>query len=413
MSVSKKKVMASLFCLMFVHIIALPLVTQVSSASDADLFYYLKQKFKNIPQVTADISFLMADLKYKDGQIKICEFGEGTLSRFKGHDKMFGKGTLWSMFWQHVGQFKLPLFYVGPPFGPQGAQDDRTEIGYNDFIKVGGCYIQNLSNLEQYKPFIKAASRSFNPIDVAGHKGLLVFRYGDASRKVFQDFRKAHPGFLVLNTVPAPYVNNKYFTNILFQEPFFEKYKPKFMLCETKYYQELAAQIQERLGCTKFVIKPLGEFKGRGVIIVDADKLDQTLRIILHNKKGQWRSVDKYIDELYNYWHHVIRSNNSHFLVEEYCPSKTIELEGKLYDPTMRVVFALQYSEGTMHVTYFDAFWKFPTRALSDEVSLTEKHKSLGTIPLPVSDEDKKDVINILNGFLPQLYEKMIRLINE
>ncbi len=371
------------------------------------------QKRENVYPISHDISFFIADLKYKKGEVKICEFGEGTRSRYKGHDTMHGQGTMWTFVWDYFKHLDITPCYIGHLRTNYWRQD----IAYKDFCKIKSYHAPNFACFKQSPYFQqkkyrrkhkKKKFRNFKDFD-----GALMCRHFDASALKFQQFRRQNPNFLVLNTAIAPYVNNKYFTDMLFQDPEFAQYKPKFIICKKKYDKNLAKKIHETINSKHYVIKPLSNFKGRGIIIVEKNLLDITLqRILLHKKHKKLRKHKKYMNELYEYWDKH-KSNPEPFLVEEYCASKHITRHGKKYDATMRAVFMLDYNNGKINITHFDAFWKIPLKSLSDNACITEILKSKGTIPEPVSDEDMQDLRKVLNKFMPKLYKKMITIINE
>jgi hypothetical protein len=232
----------------------------------------------------------------------------------------------------------------------------------------------------------------------------------DSSNDHYQAIRKFNPRLIVLNSATSPFVNNKYFTNILFDTDDLKPFKPRFVLCKKKYHKELAAKVIQAIPCSRYVIKPLNEFKGRGVIIVDADNLDKTLYKILYingiKKRGQ-HAHSKY--ETYGHWK---RDKHNYFLIEEWCPSKTIVLKGKPYDPTLRVAFIIAYNQGNIDLHYLGAYWKIPLYSLKDKVKLTKCHKSWGLSPARVSDDDLAQVYALLDQCLPKVYMKMINLIN-
>ena len=60
----------------------------------------------------ADISFCIADIKFDGKNIKICELGQGSRSRFKGYDALYGKGKVWTAFWEYLAKFQKPFWIV-------------------------------------------------------------------------------------------------------------------------------------------------------------------------------------------------------------------------------------------------------------------------------------------------------------
>lgn len=374
----------------------------------------LSAKMHAVAPITCDISFLIADIKYTDGQLKICEFGEGNESRFEGHDCMYGKGTIWSNFWNYIKPLGLPIWYVGPTL-LEHANDhdysDTQEICYPEFIAAKGRHVTSFGKLKDdqlYQQLIQQHCTTTTDLNKA--KGLFIFRHQDSSSNNFQSIRKQNARLLVMDSATAPFINNKYFTDMLFEDAELEAFKPRHVLCKKKYHKKLAELIKTTLPCQRYVIKPLEEFKGRGVMIIDEKDLDTTLYKILYINGVLHRGEKAH--KKYESSGHWKRDKAPYFLVEEYCPSKTVILNNKSYDPTMRVAFVLTYQAGEVKVHYLGAYWKIPLFSLEDTVKLTKKHKSWGLNPAEVAAEDLLHVQSFLDCCLPKLYTKMITLIN-
>ncbi len=359
--------------------------------------------------IKSDISWLIADLRLKDGKVKICEFGEGMRSRYKGHDAMHGKGAMWQLFWNYFKQFNLPPYYIGPGIF---SAEDRQEIRNAQLLALGGKTMGRTADLANVPAFRNLRRRKHSAV-LSDHAGLLMFRHIDASGSHILAFKNNNEDLLVLGAAVAPFVNSKYLTNILFLDKEFAPYKPKFVLCTKEYSTDLAQKIHEALQCERYVIKPLNDFKGRGIIMADQQDLDTVLQCMLDKNSLQEPKNQKIYSsdrELFNYWH---TTGKYHFLVEEYCPSNIMTIDGADFDPTMRLVFTLHYDRGQTHITYLDAFWKIPTKSLDRAAgSLTQCCKSKGTIPAMVSDEDFAAVKAQFDIFMLRLYKKMIDLIN-
>ena len=375
----------------------------------------LYTKIANVAPIACDISFLIADIKYSDGHLKICEFGQGNESRFEGHDFMYGKGTIWSNFWKYIKPFNLPIWYVGPTLYEHAKghdYSDTQEVAYQEFLATKGRHSKDIAHLEEDDLFRQLRSHYCTPTpELAMAQGLFIYRHHDAASPSIQALRKLNKRLLIMDSATAPFVNNKHFTNILFNDPELAIFKPKFLLCKKKYHRDLALIIKKALPCQRYVIKPLEEFKGRGVMIIDEKDLDTTLYKILYTngvlRKGE-KAHSKY--ESSGHWK---RDRSPYFLVEEYCPSKTVIIDNKSYDPTMRVAFVLTYNNDEIKVHYLGAYWKIPLFSLEDNVKLTKQHKSWGLNPAQVAPEDLAKVQQLLDTFLPKVYKKMIGLINQ
>lgn len=358
------------------------------------------------PNLPADISFLIADIKYRDGVLKILELGEGTRSRFAGYDTLYGEGSIWRLFWKFLKQFNLPTWYVGPLLLTQASQN---EIAFDDFKKIGGEALVTtdmISFSPQFRNLFRGIDQTKTKIN--DYKGIMLFRHRDASSNEVETFQKRYPGMLVLNSASAPHVNNKYLTSLLFSTKKMKKYRPQCNSYEKKYSHDLANKIINDFECNYLVIKPIAACKGKGVIITTKAELDKTLRLILKQDLITQKTPDR---ETYMYWR---KDKSPIFIVEEYEPSHPIEHAGKHYDATMRMVFCLHYDNNTIHITYLDGYWKLPEKALNEEGTLTEKHKSKignqGVSSLPINKNDLKNVKSILAEILPSMYFKMLKM---
>jgi len=377
--------------------------TIFSSSATDDAIQPFTYHFPNQNTFPDDISFCIVDLKYDGNTIKVCEFGEGIESKFKGYDLLHGEGKLWSMFWDSLGTFKLPIWLINKRL----KQINKKEIALHNLFRHKGLCSSTLKQLESSKFFHKKIRQARKKSGLAHRAALLVLHtLGDRS-SVAKLFTAKYPQCLIIGQATTCFVRNKDKTNILFQDdPELLCYRPKFKLYEKQYSPNLARNIINDLDCEIFVIKPTNASRGNGIIMVDKKQLDQTLYLILQDKKA----LENYHgDPSYSYWR---LDHNPLFIVEEFTPSKSITVNNKNYDPTMRVIFMLCNNAGSMDITFFDAYWKLPTHSLEHQGPFTEKHKShIGTLSPSsalVTHEDFLHVQAHLCNLLPKLYTKML-----
>jgi hypothetical protein len=379
----------------------------------------LNKKIAHMPPITEDISYLIADLKYDGKQVKICEFGEGTCSRFKGYDYMFGKGIIWERFWKILDEYDFPKWYIDPE-----AVDRATfkavdkEIMLSKFLENRGYAVPSVGSFLKHPLFARTFCNKKSSSDATNlvTDGLVMIRHNDASIGQIANLRCRYKNLMVLNAAVAPFVNDKYTTDILFKEESLQRFRPQAMLCKRAYDPSLAADIQKKLPSEFYVIKPLNAFKGCGVMMLAAHDLDAVLKSITSGNARR-RKTDQtfhfngysYTDRTYSYWDEY---QEPYFIIEELCQSRIIEFEGKRYDPTMRVVFVLRHFNGVITVDYLAAYWKLPLKSLDEKGTLTEQHKSVGIIPIDTTEEERKQLYSQLDELLPQLYAKMISIIN-
>jgi len=183
-----------------------------------------------------------------------------------------------------------------------------------------------------------------------------------------------------------------------------------------EYSRKLSKQIIQDLKCSWFVIKPLRSSAGNGVIITQKSKLAKVLKLILDKYRNNLpydntNFFNPYKPLTYTYWKH---DRNSHFIVEEYVPSKLITVNKKRYDATMRVVFVMHYDRGNISLSVLDSFWKRPVKSVDEDGTFREKYISKHapnakqSEGLQVSKRDHRAVKSILQGFMPKVYHNML-----
>ncbi len=345
-----------------------------------------------------EISFCIVDLKY-DGQfIKICEFGEGLTSQFKGYDRLYGQGALWATVWDFFGSFQRPVWLVGKRF----FHNDKRVLAKGHLSAIGGKTSDSIYFLKQDDVFKKLVKKAKKEPGIVNKACILI---GDCG----SEFKKTYPSCIVVGQATNGIVANKYRTNNLFDnDPDISMFKPLFKAYPKQYTLELASQIVKDLGCSMFVIKPVDASLGRGIIMVTRDELNATLKLIFKDfKRFNKYQLDDYS---YGYW---TRDHNKNFIVEEFATSKTIYVNDKPYDPTMRVVFVISNNGGCISTTFLASYWKLPDKNLDQEGTFTDKHKSHVTYKSLVgsAEVEKKDfdhVKELLSLVLPKVYLKML-----
>ncbi len=379
-------------------LISITLLFSCSNAEQADI-QPITQK--------ADISFLIADIKFNDKGLKILEFGQCTRSKFKGYDALYGAGKIWSQFWHYLSQFNKPIWYVGDYIFKD--QDRYNQVAYQEFEEMGGHYAHNIRLIEKDPKFIELSKQPFEkPDHIDSYNGIIVCAHTSPSSSVLKKFKRKYPQFLVLDDVAGPHVNNKYLTSLFFDEDDLKQFRPQCKAYKKEYNKSLASQIINEFLCKYYVIKPLSAAKGYGVIITTHKRLDYMLKnIINRSNKVQFSH-----DPTFRHW---LFDRNKKFIVEEFETSKTITVEGRRYDPTMRMVFALHYDQGKIHLTFIDGYWKLPVKSLDEKGTLTQKRKSninpKRASSAKIAPNDLEQVKTTLSYALPKIYYKMLQKI--
>lgn len=336
-----------------------------------------------------EVSLLIADLKFDGTSVKICEFGEALESQFEGYKKLKTKHDPWIDFFSYLDSFNVPIWFVDK-YG-------KHKLNHNE-LKNKYTVVSNIRALQQNELF-----KLYELEDQSA--GIVIIR-NDFKKNMYHNFRKQQSNLMILCRATAPYAQNKKLTCELFQEAECMDFKPKFILCKKNYTPELTKKIIQELNTQNYVIKPIKGAQGNGIIIVSQDDLDATLQIIL-NHENMWQK--KRNNAVYNYW---LKDHQDQFIVEAYAPSKKINVEGAMYDPTMRIMFALHNKHGRIFLTFFDAYWKLPEHGIMENVSLTKKYKSHVNkdqiSSTMVDHHDFEKVKALLSKALTTLYLKML-----
>jgi hypothetical protein len=326
-----------------------------------------------------DLSFCIADLKFDGEKIKICELGQAFGSTFKGYNKIYGQGQMWAKFWQLMSSLNYPLWLFGSSYL-------KKEFAPAIFEKVGGHTARTLNELKPSSP-----------------KFILIVR---EKNDAFRTIKQHYPECIILDAATKKFVSNKYETGRLFEDQNIASYKPQFTLVPKNYAPQLAYEIIQKISSPLLVVKPINASLGRGIVIVEPEKLDAILRIVLKQKPTSTYQQDT---QSLSYW---TSDREKFFIVEEFVASKIIYTDNKPYDPTMRVAFVLFNNEGSLQINFLDAYWKLPSQALNENGSITQLHKSHiesdKQCSTPVDAHDFEVVKEQLSLLLSSLYLKML-----
>ena len=370
------------------------------------------QKNDSLP---ADISFLFADLKYNDQnnddeKIKICEFG-GIMAGMANTQVMINsiEETLitpyWNLFWHYAKKYNKPLWYIG----------ENTPAITKELFAVGGKYFANLSSFTKYldttitydkKSCDKKSHRSpKNSKNIKDCAGILILA-NNTSVKTRQKFMQTYPDVLVANRYVRRFTLKQKAYKLFHEDAELRPYMPRLKSYNKKYTSNLAQQICTDIPTDYFVIKPIDAMQSKGVVMTDKAGLDGVLKLILRDTITILPTAHKSLS-------HWKKDANMTFFVEEYAPSKTIIINKKTYDPTMRLVFFMSHEAGKIKINVVAGYWKIPVKALSEEGTLTEKHI---TKPfsgdfftgIMISPDDMKNVKNIFKSMPSNKYVKML-----
>jgi hypothetical protein len=346
------------------------------------------------------ISFCIADIKFNDNTLKICEFGQGIFSTFRGYDSLHGRGKMWILAYEYLAQFKKPIWLVSQMVNKKNMAD----VAIEDLKKTGGNAFTSLLELQNDPIFQRAASLNSNicPRNISDFSGIVIVR---KLSPFLQSFIQQYPNILVVDEKSSRFVGSKYETNILFKSStHLLTYRPRFQICR-KHEKTLPLEaIIKNIPAQYYVIKPVNSSMGKGIVMVEKNNLAHTLSIICRKNKDLPTTNEPTLE----YWKH---DKSSMFLVEEFVPSKPIYANDKWYDPTMRIAFIVSEDGNGTDMAFLDAYWKLPAKALTEEGTLTEKHKSHivkgGQSSCLVSREDFAQVSKLLHPMLLAFFAKM------
>jgi hypothetical protein len=346
----------------------------------------------NTTTLPQDISFCIVDLKFNHGSLKICEFGEGLVSGFTGHEKLYGKNIIWANFWKYLIKKNIHTFYLHPNVECR-CNDGRIHNHglFKGIDNIVSCS-KRLINGQRYGTYIYETKSTQNK------KGLsqLIIPRNANDTVALQPFIQTHPSCIILDKHSRAFVLSKIATQLLFaNDPQLSHYRPGCKIVLKKYNNNLAQEIITAIPSNTYVIKPINAWKGAGIIFTNAKDLDHHLKEIICNPTNYWK-----------------RDKSSCFLVETFEPSQTIEVRDGKYDATMRVAFAISLLDDHIDLEFLGAYWKLPNKTLDTKGKLEDLHKS-HIRPKAISSAvvDKKTytaVTSILQEMLPLVYLKML-----
>ncbi|NGX57134.1 MAG: hypothetical protein K940chlam3_00017 [Chlamydiae bacterium] len=349
----------------------------------------------------ADITFLIADLKYnqRDG-VKICEIQHGTDSTFYGDRFSHGEpGIIPINFYHTLLQYQNEFWTTADSFSEvqicnilKSSPEWHVTKGVNSiksdshFMRQSVLPVEDPYNLQSYHGCVCLRGRQIQNID---------------------KFIEKYPGIIFIDAASNSYWQDKYkMTELFSRNEILASFKPRWNLYEKIYSLDLAKKIISEIQSDQFVIKPRGAYLGNGVIIVNQEDLDETLKYILI--KSSQLHIDP--DKSYQYWY---KDHFDTFIVEEFFSSDPIPVphfDNQIFQPTMRVAFILAYNNRQIDLHFLGGYWILPYYPVSEAVSLNGKHKAYCKVPYfcQVDPETLLEVEEQLSIALPLLYREML-----
>lgn len=118
-----------------------------------------------------------------------------------------------------------------------------------------------------------------------------------------------------------------------------------------------------------FVIKPMKESMGKGVMLV----ANQDVLPLLEALKTGSEFPQKVGDRDY-----YLRSQNKQVLIQRFYPGKLLEYNSLFYRPTARAVFAVVKKDDALSVDILDIFWNLPEKPAYDRIPAASDSISYG-----------------------------------
>ena len=354
------------------------------------------------PTFPVDVCYMVADLKYNARQgVKICEVQQASLSLFNGDTfrELAVEHSIHKELLRTLSLYNTHGWVVSHSIADKKlASALAHSVDWRDRKDLIALFSD-----EDFKSRAKQPAKDI--YDLSSYQGFLYINWSQLS--VIHDFEQRLPGMVVVDKSSFPLWIDKYrMTRLFAEDELLSTIKPKWGNYKKIYTKKLAATITNDLQCDTFVIKPRGQFMGRGVIIIQAQDLDEVLRYII-TKNG--RLADSK-DPAYAAWK---RDRFDSFIVEEFVASDLIKishLEDKTYQPTMRVAFLLVYNNHHHDVHFLGEYWKTPHLSIDEEGSFMEKNKDICEPPYyrAVDAKTVEAVQSQLRDTLPLLHSKML-----
>ncbi|HSX06800.1 MAG TPA: hypothetical protein VLG92_03705 [Candidatus Saccharimonadia bacterium] len=355
----------------------------------------------NAEKYPVDICYLVADLKYNSQQgVKICEIQQASLSLFNGDT------------YRNDAEESIhkELLRVLNSYNKNGWVVAETIADKKLVSELAGAKWRNPKDLialfsdEDFKRRSKLPPK--DRYDLASYQGFLYASWSQFS--VIYDFEQRLPGMVMVDKSSFPFWIDKYrMTRLFAEDEQLAAIKPRWGNYKKIYSKRLAEKITQELHCDTFVIKPRGNFMGKGVIITSGEDLDKILRYIITKKGKLARSKNS----AYVAWQY---DRFDSFIVEEFVASDPIRLphvDNKLYQPTMRVAFVLAYTNHQHYVHFLGEYWKTPHLSIDEPGDFMEKNKDICEPPyyLAVDATTQQIVRGKLSTTLPKLHHKMLQ----
>lgn len=367
------------------------------------LTFFMNNLIAEDLKLYVDVSYLTVDLKYHSERgAQICEIQQGAPSMLTGHTVSNGGrcqivynlleelNKFFEHSWAVRGAFSDPVVRSAFLYDEKWTMIETVQFLSKDqlFLNCAAQPVKDLSDISSYHGFVFAAANK------------------NDNRAKFQD---KYPGVILIDNATFQLRRDKYnMTQLLMGHPLTEKHKPKWGIYSKVTEEGLAQKINEEIGSDLLVIKPIDGFHGKGIIMLKKEDLKEAFDYIFKRKpKGLSEA-----EAAYEYW---LDDDSDQFLIEEFIevePVALSHLEGKLYSPTLRLAFLLIYNRLNIEVIYLGGYNYYPSVAITEEGSLTDKYKT--AYRAPFHSKGDPEILNKaadqMKKVLSIVYQKLLGL---
>ncbi len=348
------------------------------------------------------VSFMIVDLKYDTNRLKICEFGEGFLSGFVGHQKLYGPGKIWKAWWAFVASLDRPVFLLNTQEGctsfsslyKPSKKNHPGLFAKNTLYACKGMAVSSWQDVVRVLPAIKTPSIDLNAIAVTF--------CSKTALKEYTTFANNKHGVAVVDDVSERFGLNKLYMHTLFaNDGVVKHFRPQCCVVDKNEIVDAVESIKKAMPADAYVIKPINAWKGRGIQMASADDLEKTCSKLFGKDARE---------------NHVVWHGRHDVLVESLEHSKPVLVEDHLYDATMRVALGLAYVRGAVKMKVLGAYWKLPRASLEEGGSLEKICISHIVARKNVTTSARVDhatmiaVERDLRVCMPHVYKKMVAL---
>lgn len=355
------------------------------------------------------------DLKLgNDGCAKVLEMQQPLNSGTVGYEQAYNQCIIRDVIMPFYAEtFNVPIVNVDPR-------------AYRTDVATGGAHLINLSQWNRSKACYEDLSQlpqadDFDPNITSSYSAILSpFYYEGYYSSHIQVAKQPHIAVVNDHGLFNGIANSKFLQHI-FLSPLIGDLAMKETVIKTSTPERMARKIKQEVPSDKVVLKIPSESQGRGVIVVEQEKLVDTLSILfmphenVKDKDLKEELRNRGLSSVFNHrdWRLGEWRNQAHFVVQEYVESKPIRHEdGKDYDATMRVLGSVWLDKEGSKCEIHGGYWKFPEQAITGQLSASQMVSASPTLMrgMQVSDKDMACVTKQIEPIFADALYKLHRI---